>query len=165
VVSEGLKELKAVHKKEIKDLTLKNRERAEELQRAFEEKVREASKQALEKNEMTAKKSAANGVFFTGLSNIRKKEGITGGDITSVVHNVLHKVGSSAYYTDVIAIHPKNLPQTAAENVIIYFQLTYHKNFAAVEIRRYLAKEGFERSFSSGGRSDVKRTDCERIQT
>jgi len=110
----------------------------------FEERVREASKQAIEKAEMTSKKSAANGIFFTGLSNICKKENINGGDITSVVHNVLHKVGSSAYYTDIIAIHPKNSPRTSAENVIIYFQSTYHKNFAAAEIQRYLAKEGIK---------------------
>jgi len=47
VVSEGLKELKAVHIKETEDLNLKSRKRAEELQRKFEVKVREASKQAL----------------------------------------------------------------------------------------------------------------------
>jgi len=140
MVSEGLKELKAVHKKDIEDLTQKHRKRMEKLQTVFEEKVREASKQALEKSEVTSKRSAANGIFFTGLTNIRKRENLSGGDITLVVHNVLHKVGSSAYYTDVIAIHPKNSLQNSAKNVIVYFQSMYHKNFAAAEIRRYLAK-------------------------
>jgi len=106
--------------------------------------VREASKQALEKAEVTSKRSAANGIFFTGLANICKRENLSGGDITSVVHNLLHKVGISAYYTDVIAIHPKNSSQNSAENVIVYFQSTYHKNFVAAEIWRYLGKEGIK---------------------
>jgi len=89
VVSEGLKELKAVHKKEIQDLTLNNYERVEDLQKAFKEKVREAYRQTLKKTEMTAKKSATNRVFITGLSNICKKKGITGGDITSVVYSTM----------------------------------------------------------------------------
>jgi len=44
VISEGLKELKAVHKKDIEDLTQKHRERMEKLKTVFEERVREASK-------------------------------------------------------------------------------------------------------------------------
>jgi len=93
---------------------------------------------------VTSNRSAANGIFFTGLTNIRKRENLSGGNITSVVHNNLHKVGSSAYYTDVIAIHPKNSPRNSAENVIVYLQSTYHKKFTAAEIRRYLAKEGIK---------------------
>jgi len=50
-------------------------------------------------------------------------------------------MGSSPYYTDVIAIHPKNSPGSSADCAIVYFQSTYHKNFAAAEIRRYLVKE------------------------
>jgi len=116
----------------------------EKLQKVFKGKVRKASKQALEKAKVTSKRSAANGIFFIGLTNIRKRENLSGGDITSVVHNILHKVGSSDYYTDVIAIHPKNSPRNSAENVIVYFQSTYHKIFAVAEIRRSLAKEGIK---------------------
>jgi len=143
-VSESVKELKTVHRKEIDKLIQCNREAMEKLQKVFEEKVKEASQQALDKAEVKSTKSAANGIFFTGLANIRKREGLNDGDITAVVHNVLHKVGSSPYYTDVVAIHPKNSPRNAAENIIVYFQSTYHKNFAAAEIWRYLAKEGLK---------------------
>jgi len=142
-VCEGLKELKTVHKKELEEESNKNRERLAELQTSFEAKVREAANQALEKATVKSMKSAENKIFFTGLPQIWKRENLNGGDITSVVHNVLHRVGSSLYYTNVIAIYPKNSPRNSAENVIVYFQLTY-KNFAAAEIWRFLAKEGIK---------------------
>jgi len=81
-VSKSVKELKTVHRKEIENLTQCNRESMEKLQKIFEEKVREASKQALDKVKVTSTKSAENGIFLTGLANIRKREGLNGGDIT-----------------------------------------------------------------------------------
>ncbi|MBM3937137.1 MAG: hypothetical protein FJ333_00580 [Sphingomonadales bacterium] len=112
----------------------------EAIRKEFDEKVREAAKLAGQQANPTFKKSAANGIFFTGLTQIRKKEKLDG-DVTTVIHNILLKVGSSPYYIDVVAIHPKNSPRSSADCAIVYFQSTYHKNFAAAEIRHYLAKE------------------------
>jgi len=85
------------------------------------------------------KKLAANGIFFTGLDIIAKREKWEG-DITSVVHNVLDIVGSAPYYTDIIAVHPKTSPQSSANSAIIFFQSVYHKNHAAAQIRRSTSK-------------------------
>jgi len=60
-----------------------------------------------------------------------------------VVHNILLKVGSAPYYTDVIAIHPKLSPRNTATSAIIYFQSTYHKNHAASQIRMMLSREKY----------------------
>jgi len=76
------------------------------------------------------------------LDIIRKREALDG-DITSVVHNILQKVGSSAYYTEVIALHPKMSPQNSANVVIIHFQSTYHKRYASAEIQKFWAKEKY----------------------
>jgi len=116
--------------------------RIEEIRTGFDEQIREAVNQVVkEKLEVTDrpkfKKSAANGIFFTGLDVIAKREKMQG-DITSVVHNILHKVGSAPYYTDVIAVDPKNTPRSSAKNAIIYFQSVYHKNHAAAQIRMML---------------------------
>jgi len=101
--------------------------------------IREAVRQALENQKMTSvKKTAENGIFFTGLDIIRKCEKMER-DISSVVHNILLKVGSAPYYTDVIAIHPKFSPRNTATSAIIYFQSTYHKNHAAAQIRMMLS--------------------------
>jgi len=86
----------------------------EEIWASFDKQIRKAVNQVVEKKlEVTdrtkSKKSAANGIFFTGLDVIAKREKWEG-DITSVVHNVLLKVGSAPYYTDVIAVHPKISP-------------------------------------------------------
>jgi len=53
-------------------------------------------------------------------------------------NNVLHKTGSAPYYTDIIAVHPRNLPRSSARSAIIYFQSVYHKNHAAAQIRMML---------------------------
>jgi len=76
----------------------------EEIQTSLDKQIREAVNQVVkEKLEVTDrpkfKKSAANGIFFTGLDIIAKREKWQG-DITSVVHNILHKVGSAPYYTE-----------------------------------------------------------------
>jgi len=103
----------------------------EEIRTSFDKQICEAVNQVVEeKLEVTDKtkfkKSAMNGIYFTGLDVIAKREKWAG-DITSVVHNVLHKTGSAPYYTDVIAVHPRNSPQSSARSAIIYFQSVYHK--------------------------------------
>jgi len=118
----------------------------EEIWTSFDKQIREAVKQAVENQEATRpkfKKLAANSIFFTGLDVIRRREKEGDIDVTSVVHNILHKVGSTLYYTDIIAIHPKSSPQSAANNAIIYFQSTYHKNHAATQIRMMLHQEKY----------------------
>jgi len=119
----------------------------EEIRASFDKQIREAVKQVVEKESVVIektkfKKSAANGIFFTGLDVIAKREKMQG-DITSVVHNILHKVGSAPYYTDVIAVHPKTSPRSSAKNAIIYFQSVYHKNHAAAQIRMMLFREKY----------------------
>jgi len=121
--------------------------RIEEIRTGFDQQIREAVNQVVkEKFEVvdrpTHKKSTAKGIFFTGLDVIAKREKIQG-DITSVVHNILLKVGSAPYYTDIIAVHPRTTPRNAAKNAIIYFQSVYHKNFAAAEIRKMLFREKY----------------------
>jgi len=118
----------------------------EEIRTGFDKQICEAVKQAVESQEATRpkfKKLAANGIFFTGLDVIRRREKEGDVNVTSVVHNILHKVGSAPYYTDIIAIHPKSSPRSAANNAIIYFQSTYHKNHAAAQIRMMLHREKY----------------------
>jgi len=118
----------------------------EEIRMSFDKQIREAVKQAVENQEAARpkfKKLAANGIFFTGLDVIRKREKEGDVDVTSVVHNILHKVGSAPYYTDIIAIHLKSSPRSAANSAIIYFQSTYHKNHAAAQIRMMLHQEKY----------------------
>jgi len=90
----------------------------------------------------TFKKTAENGIFFTGLDVLGKHKKMEG-NVSLVVHNILHKVGSAPYYTDVITIHPKSSPQNSANSAIIYFQSTYHKNHAAAQIRMMLSREKY----------------------
>jgi len=120
-----------------------------EIRSSFKKQIREAVKQVVEEkleaeatNRPKLKKSAANGIFFTGLDVIRKREKLEG-DITSVVHNILIKVGSAPYYTDVMAVHPKTSLRSSANSAIIYFQSVYHKNHAAAQIRMMLFREKY----------------------
>jgi len=122
----------------------------EEIRTGFDQQIREAVNQVVkEKLEVSdkpqPKKSAENGIFFTGLDVIAKREKWQG-DITEVVHNILIKVGSAPYYTDVIAVHPRNSPRNSAKNAIIYFQSVYHKNYAAARIRMMLFGEKYVRT-------------------
>jgi len=119
----------------------------EEIRTGFDQQIREAVKQVVKEKLKAAdkpqlKKSAENGIFFTGLDVIAKREKWQG-DITTVVHNILLKVGSAPYYTDVIAVHPRNSPRNSAKNAIIYFQSVYHKNYAAARIRMMLCGEKY----------------------
>jgi len=118
----------------------------EEIRTNFDKQIREAVnqvvKEKLDADRPNFKKSAVNGIFFTGLDVIAKREKMQG-DITSVVHNILLKIGSAPYYTDVIAVHPKNSPRSSAKNAIVYFQSVYHKNLAAAEIRMMLFREKY----------------------
>jgi len=139
-MSDALAELKTAGKKELEEQLQKNCESIEEVRRAFDQKVREAAKQASEQAAPMTKKTAKNRIFFTGLMQIQKKEKLDG-DITTVIHNILLRVGCSPYYMDIIAIHPKGSLRSSACNAIVYFQSTYHKIFAAAEIRHFLAKE------------------------
>jgi len=88
--------------------------KVEEIRTSFDKQIREAVDQVVKEKLEVAdrpkfKKSAVNGIFFTGLDVIAKREKWQK-DITAVVHNILHKVGSAPYYTDVIAVHPRNSP-------------------------------------------------------
>jgi len=117
----------------------------EEIRTNFDKQIREAVNQVVKEKIEGAdrvKKSAVNGIFFTGLDVIAKREKWQG-DITAVVHNILLKIGSAPYYTDVIAVHPRNSPRNSAKNAIIYFQSVYHKNLAAAEIRGMLFREKY----------------------
>jgi len=119
--------------------------RIEEIRTNFDTQIREAVSQVVKEKLEGAdrvKKPAVNGIFFTGLDVIAKREKWQG-DITAVVHNILLKIGSAPYYTDVIAVHPRNSPRNSAKNAIIYFQSVYHKNLAAAEIRGMLAREKY----------------------
>jgi len=117
----------------------------EEIRTNFDKQIREAVSQVVKEKLEGAdrvKKPAVNGIFFTGLDVIAKREKWQG-DITAVVHNILLKIGSAPYYTDVIAVHPRHSPRNSARNAIIYFQSVYHKNLAAAEIRGMLAREKY----------------------
>jgi len=119
--------------------------RIEEIRTNFDTQIREAVSQVVKEKLEGAdrvKKPAVNGIFFTGLDVIAKREKWQG-DITAVVHNILLKIGSAPYYTDVIAVHPRHSPRNSARNAIIYFQSVYHKNLAAAEIRGMLAREKY----------------------
>jgi len=83
-----------------------------ESQKCLKKKVREAAKQASKKATPMPKKTAENGVFFTGLTQIPKKEKLDR-EISAVIHNILLRVGCIPYYNDVIAIHPKNFSKRA----------------------------------------------------
>jgi len=129
---------------------VKQAKKIEEIRMGFDQQIREAVKQVVEEKLVVSdkpqlKKSAENGIFFTGLDVIAKREKWQG-DITEVVHNILIKVGSAPYYTDVIAVHPKNSPRNSAKNAIIYFQSVYHKNYAAARIRMMLFGEKYVRT-------------------
>jgi len=117
----------------------------EEIRTNFDKQIREAVSQVVKEKLEGAdrvKKPAVNGIFFTGLDVIAKREKWQG-DITAVVHNILLKIGSAPYYTDVIAVHPRHSPRNSARSAIIYFQSVYHKNLAAAEIRGMLAREKY----------------------
>jgi len=159
-------------KSDLEEVGKKTAASVDELKKTFDEHIRRRAQQAAERSERMSeptKRTAENGIFFTGLDVIRKREAING-DVTSVVHNILHKVGSSAYYTDVIAIHPKLTPRNSANSAIVYFQSTYHKRYASDEIRKFLAKEryagvGLRDLFLREGHSDLQGPHFERIQT
>lgn len=62
-------------------------------------------------------------------------------DVTVVMHDCLPKIESGPYYIDVIAIHPKSSPGNTSSAASKQFQSSFHKNFAAAKIWKFLAKD------------------------
>jgi len=69
-ISSVVAEMKVNVEKDFEDQIWKNRENIERVCKALEEKVRGAAKQASKKAILMIKKTAENGVFFTGLMQI-----------------------------------------------------------------------------------------------
>jgi len=98
------------------------------------------------------------GLYLTGIGKLRDTLVPPPEDPCDVVHTILHRVGSSAYYKKIVPVLPASKIRKDTDQAIIYFTSVYHRKYAAAELRRYFAKE---RMTSVSVRDLFEKTDVE----
>jgi len=81
------------------------------------------------------------GLYLTGIGRLRETLVPPPEDPCDVVHTILHRIGSSAYYTKIVPVLPASKIRKDTDQAIIYFTSVYHRKYAAAELRRHFAKE------------------------
>jgi len=81
------------------------------------------------------------GLYLTGIGKLRNALVPPPEDPCDVVHTILHRVGSSAYYTKIVPVLPASKIRKETDQAIIYFTSVYHRKYAAAELRRFFARE------------------------
>jgi len=111
-----------------------------DLQSYLDDKIREAVEKIVTRNDEPEDRPE-RGLFLKGVGKLREKLDSSYDDPCDVVHTVLHKVGSAAFYTKIVPILPPTKIRKDSDQAIIYFSSVYHRKYASAELRRFLARE------------------------
>jgi len=128
-----------------------------DLQAYLDDRIKEAVDKIVKKTEAEDDRPE-RGLYLTGIGRLRGTLVPPPEDPCDVVHTILHRVGSSAYYTKIVPVLPASKNRKDTDQAIIYFSSVYHRKYAAAELRRHFAKE---RMTNVSIRDLFERTDVE----
>jgi len=111
-----------------------------DLQSYLDDKIREAVEKIVMRNDEPEDRPE-RGLFLKGVGKLRERLDSSYDDPCDVVHTVLHKVGSAAFYTKIVPILPHTKIRNDSDQAIIYFSSVYHRKYASAELRRFFARE------------------------
>jgi len=130
-----------------------------DLQSYLDDQIKEAVKKIVQKMKPEAEDDRPErGLYLTGIGRLRETLVPPPEDPCDVVHTILHRIGSSAYYTKIVPVLPASKIRKDTDQAIIYFSSVYHRKYAAAELRRHFAKE---RMTSVSIRDLFEKTDVE----
>jgi len=112
-----------------------------DLQAYLDDQIKEAVKKIVKTKPLEEDDRPEKGLYLTGIGKLRDTLVPPPEDPCDVVHTILHRVGSSAYYTKIVPVLPASKIRKDTDQAIIYFTSVYHRKYAAAELRRYFAKE------------------------
>jgi len=112
-----------------------------DLQAYLDDQIKEAVNKILKKKPEAEDDRPERGLYLTGIGRLREMLVPPPEDPCDVVHTILHRIGSSAYYTKIVPVLPASKIRKDADQAIIYFSSVYHRKYAAAELRRHFAKE------------------------
>jgi len=115
--------------------------RKADLQAYLDDQIKEAVKTILKTTPVEEDDRPEKGLYLTGIGKLREKLVPPPDDPCDVVHTILHRVGSSAYYKKIVPVLPASKTRKDTDQAIIYFTSVYHRKYAAAELRRFFAKE------------------------
>jgi len=129
-----------------------------DLQAYLDDQIKEAVNKILKTKPEAEDDRPERGLYLTGIGRLRETLVPPPEDPCDVVHTILHRIGSSAYYTKIVPVLPASKTRKDTDQAIIYFSSVYHRKYAAAELRRHFAKE---RMTSVSIRDLFQRTDVE----
>jgi len=130
-----------------------------DLQAYLDDQIKEAVNKIVQKTKTEAEDDRPErGLYLTGIGRLRGTLVPPPEDPCDVVHTILHRIGSSAYYTKIVPVLPASKIRKDTDQAIIYFSSVYHRKYAAAELRRHFAKE---RMTNVSIRDLFERTDVE----
>jgi len=129
-----------------------------DLQAYLDDRIKEAVNKILKKKPVEEDDQPERGLYLTGIGRLRETLVPPPEDPCDVVHTILHRIGSSAYYTKIVPVLPASKIRKDTDQAIIYFTSVYHRKYAAAELRRHFAKE---RMTSVSVRDLFEKTDVE----
>jgi len=112
-----------------------------DLQAYLDDQIKEAVKKIVKTTPLREDDRPEEGLYLTGIGKLREKLVPPPDDPCDVVHTILHRVGSSAYYKKIVPVLPASKLRKDTDQAIIYFTSVYHRKYAAAELRRFFAKE------------------------
>jgi len=111
-----------------------------ELQSHLDEQIKAAVEKIVNKIE-DGDDRPERGLYLTGVGRLRESLVSPPDDPCDVVHTILHRIGSAAYYTKIVPILPSSKIRKDTDQAIVYFSSIYHRKYAAAELRRHFARE------------------------
>jgi len=112
-----------------------------DLQAYLDDQIKEAVKKIVKTKPVEEDDRPEKGLYLTGIGRLRETLVPPPEDPCDVVHTILHRIGSSAYYTKIVPVLPASKIRKDTDQAIIYFSSVYHRKYAAAELRRHFAKE------------------------
>jgi len=112
-----------------------------DLQAYLDDQIKEAVKRIVKTKPVEEDDRPERGLYLTGIGKLRETLVPPPEDPCDVVHTILHRIGSSAYYTKIVPVLPASKIRKDTDQAIIYFSSVYHRKYAAAELRRHFAKE------------------------
>jgi len=129
-----------------------------DLQAYLDDQIKEAVNRIVKTKPEAEDDRPERGLYLTGIGRLRETLVPPPEDPCDVVHTILHRIGSSAYYTKIVPVLPASKIRKDTDQAIIYFSSVYHRKYAAAELRRHFAKE---RMTSVSIRDLFEKTDVE----
>jgi len=74
------------------------------------------------------------GLYLTSVGRLRESLFSPPEDPCDVIHMILHRIGSAAYYTKIVPILPPSKIRKDTDQAIVYFSSCYHRKYPAAEL-------------------------------